>query len=270
MAVAVANARLNVEAPARKPRRFGLLSVADVVDGGDQHWLLGGLTADGEECSKPLSLAIVCGQSATKTPRSWYSDIGGDPWLSYMYETCKTVGRVNEAADKLRNRFLAAEPSAVERGFQAAVLSKSTAISGPAASVAQAIGALEKAAGSEYGGQITLHLPFTAAEEAASRHLFERVGDHLETVAGNLVSIGNYDDTADGGTAAVPVIYATGATVLYRGGLSEAGPVIAAGGPAGTMTNDYYVLVERAYAALVDCFNMRITATLCGCGPATP
>jgi hypothetical protein len=259
MAVVIANARQAVVAPVRTARRFGLFSVVDPVDGGDGHWLMGGLRADGEQCSKPNIGTILCGPTAPKSSRSWYSDINGDPWLTFMYETCKTVGRVDESAGKLRTRFLAAEQSAAEAGLQANVLNGAVSVGAASTTVAAAIGALEAEAAKEYGGQVILHLPFTVAAEAGRFNLLQRQGDHLETVAGNLVSVGNYLAAADGGSAAIPVLYATGTIALYRGDLVEAGPVV------DRTTNDYFVLVERGYAALIDCFSMKATATLCGC-----
>jgi hypothetical protein len=264
MATALAGARQSVAAPARTARRFGLLSVAEVVSGGDTHWMLGGLTADGEECSEPLEGDIPCGPSTAKTSRSWYSDLESDPWLAYMYETCKTVGRVNESQAKLRTRFAAAEQSAVEIGFQKHVLLGAYSW-GEQPSIPAAIGRLEQEAGEAYGGQIIIHLPFIAAEVASSQGAFERVDGHLETVAGSRVSIGNYSVSEDGGTQDVPVLYATGAVTLYQGNLVETGPVIGYGA-GGAGTNDYYVLAERGYAALVDCFLASATAPLCPCG----
>lgn len=260
MAVAVAGARQTVAAPQRKPRRFGLLSVADVVAGGDAYWMLGGITADGEQCSEPLEGSIGCAPSANKTSRSWYSDLDADPWLAYMYETCKTVGRVSESAAKLKARFLASEQSAVEAGFQKHVLANAYSW-GAAVSVAAAIGKLEQEAGEVYGGQVILHLPYLVAEEASHAGMFDRVGDHIETVAGNLVSIGNYRPDLNGGTNAIPVLYATGSVVLYQGPLVENGPVV------DQSTNDYFTLIERAYAGLVDCFSASVTTPLCTCGP---
>ena len=96
--------------------------------------MLGGLTADGEECSTPLGDDHpLRSDTATKTSRSWYSDIDGDPWLAYMYETCKTVGRFDESAAKLRTRFLASEQSAVETEFQDNVLDSGFDASGRSA-----------------------------------------------------------------------------------------------------------------------------------------
>ena len=191
MAVALANARQAVAAPVRKPRTFGLFSVVDIIDGGDSHWLLGGITADGEECSRPEGTSIVCGPTPNKDSRSWYSDLDADPWLAYMFETCKTVGRFDEAAARLRTRFLASEQSAVETEFQDNVLDTATSL-GAFPSVLQAVANLEANAASEYGGQITLHLGFQAAAQAFTSGAIHRIGDHLETNGGNLVSIGNY------------------------------------------------------------------------------
>jgi hypothetical protein len=267
MAVAVANARQLVAAPVRQPRKFGLFSVVETVDSGEAHWLLGGLTSDGEECSRPEGTSIVCGPTQAFSSRSWYSDIEADPWLAYMYETCKTVGRVDESAAKLRSRFLASEQSAVETEFQDNVLDTGTSL-GLFGSVTQAVGALEADAAAEYGGQITLHLGFLAAEEAFSKGGLVRVGDHLETHAGSLVSVGNYHADHAGGSATAPVVYATGETVLYRSALVETGPVLGHAGAQNEYSNDYYVLIERGYAALVDCYMASATGTLCDCGGA--
>jgi hypothetical protein len=264
MAVAVANARQSVLAPARKARRFGLFSVADVVDGGESPWIMGGLVADGEQCSEPLEGPILCGPTANKTSRSWYSDLVGDPWLAYMFETCKTVGRFDESAAKLRTRFAASEEAAAEAGFQKYVLAPAYSW-GLQTSVAHAIGKLEQEAGEVYGSQITLLLPFVVGQEAAAKGLLVRVGDHLETVTGSLVSIGNYSPALNGGTDTVPVLYATGSVLLHRSSLLESGPVL--GKQTGTYNNDYFTLIERAYAGLVDCFMASATTPLCDCGP---
>ena len=264
MVVALANARQTVAAPVRKPRKFGLLSVVDVVDGGDQHWMLGGLTADGEECSEPLEGSILCGPTPNKTSRSWYSDLDSDPWLAYMFETCKTVGRFDEAAANLRARFLASEQSSIEIGFQKHALADAYSW-GAMPSIPAAIGKLEQEAGEVYGGQIILYLPFVALEEAASKGVIERVGDHLETAAGNLVAGVNFDATLAGGAQDAPVIYASGSVVLHRGSLVETGPVLGTG-VGDLYNNDYFTLIERAYGAVVDCFSASATAPLCDCG----
>ena len=248
MSVAIANARQTVAAPVRQPRRFGIFSVVTVVDGGEGHWLMGGLTSDGEECSRPEGTSIVCGPTSPKDARSWYSDLDGDPWLAYMYETCKTVGRLDESAAKLRARFLASEQSAVETELQDNVLDNGTTL-GLYDSVDHAVAELEQYAASEYGGQIILHLGPVAASKAFGCNGLLRVGDHLETIAGNLVSIGNYHYDHVGGSADTPVVYATGAITLYRTELIESGPVV------NTNSNDYFTLIERGYAALVDCFS---------------
>jgi hypothetical protein len=255
---AMANARQTVAAPVRQPRRFGIFSVVDVVDGGESHWLMGGLTSDGEECSRPEGTSIICGPTSPKDMRSWYSDIEADPWLAYMFETCKTVGRWADSAARLRARFLASEQSAVETEFQDNVLDLATATElGSFFSVRQAVAQLEADAASTYGGQIILHLGFAAAGEIADSLI--RVGDHLETVGGNLVSVGNYHADHSGGSVNQPIVYATGAVVLYRTELIESGPVI------NTANNDYFTLIERGYAALVDCYQAKATGVICNC-----
>lgn len=255
----IESARQTVAAPVAKPRRFGLFSVVNPIDGGDQHWIVGGLTADGEECSQPLAGQINCGPSPAKQARSWFSDIEGDPWLTYMYETCKTVGRYAEAAGKLRTRFLAAEQSAVEEGLRQHVLVNAPTQPAIGNTIASAIGALEANAADQYGGQIILHMSPIGAAEAARFNLLTREGDHLETVGGSLVSVGNYGDEDQGNIATV---YATGALDLYRGDLVESGPLFDFQG----LHNDYYALVERAYAAVIDCFWAQALVPLCPCG----
>jgi hypothetical protein len=263
MSVVIANARQAVSAPVRQPRRFGLFSVVETIDSGESHWMLGGITADGESCSRPQGDTILCGPTAPKTSESWYSDLDADPWLAYMYETCRTVGRIEESAAKLKQRFLASEQSAVETEFQDNVLDAAPAL-GLFPSPSRAVAALEQEAASEYGGQITLHLGALAASQAFAHSPLIRVGDHLETVSGNLVSVGNYHADHAGGSDSAPVVYATGATVLYRSVLAETGPVL--GKTTGAYNNEYHVLIERGYAALVDCFMASATGTLCDCG----
>ena len=148
--------------------------------------MLGGITADGEECSKPQGTSILCGPTPNKTSRSWYSDLDADPWLAYMFETCKTVGRFDESAAKLRARFLASEQSAVETEFQDNVLDTATSL-GAFASVLLAVASLEAGAGG--GSSTAARSPCTWAFLAAAAGLqppggLTRVGDHLETTAG--------------------------------------------------------------------------------------
>lgn len=259
MAVALAGSRQTVVAPTRAARRFGLFSVAEVVDGGEAHWVLGGLTAEGELCSKPRTGQVLCGAlppGSEKVSDSWYADLTGDPWIAYMYEKCRTVGRFDSSESKVRERFLGAEQSAAERGFQTNVLANAVALAGGAKpTISQGISALEAQAAQEYGSQIILHMPFQAAEEAKGKGLIERQGDHLETIAGSLVAVGNYLSTSNGGTATAPVIYATGGVVLHRSELLQAGPEY-------TPENEYFTLAERVYAALVDCFLASTTATI--------
>lgn len=265
MSVVIANARQTVSAPTRSPRRFGLFSVVDIVDSGEAHWILGGLTADGEECSKPEGTDILCGPTPAKTSRSWYSDIEADPWLAYMYETCKTVGRYSESAAKLRSRFLASEQSAVETEFQDNVLDLATPL-GAFPSVALAVANLEQNAAAEYGGQITLHMGALAASQGFGVNGLQRVGDHLETLSGNRVAVGNYHPDHAGGSVTAPVLYATGTTVLYRSALAETGPVLGGSGAQNLYNNDYFALIERGYAAIVDCYSASASGTLCDCG----
>ena len=265
MSVAIVNARQTVSAPVRQPRRFGLFSVVDIVDSGESHWILGGLTADSEECSAPQGTSIVCGPTPNKTSRSWYSDQDADPWLAYMYETCKTVGRFDESAAKLKQRFLASEQSAAETEFQDNVLDNGTAL-GTFPSVALAVANLEQDAAMNYGGQVTLHMGALAASQGFGVNGLQRVGDHLETLSGNRVAIGNYHPDHAGGSATAPVIYAAGATTLYRSALVETGPVLGGSGAQNLYNNDYFVLIERGYAAVVDCYMASATGTLCDCG----
>jgi len=258
MSVAIAEARQTVAAPPRVPRRFGLFSVAEVIDDTDAHWMQGGLTAEGEQCSAPTMGTIVCDptQVTGKTPRSWYSDITGDPWMTYMYETCKTVGRYGTTSEATQTRFLAAEQSAVESGFGQLILDPGGTITIPnEGGVAAAIGVLEETAAKEFGGQIIIHLPMRGGEEAIRAGLVSRFGDRLETVSGNPVVIGNY------ATGDVDVdVWATGGVSLHRSPLVVSGPVF------DQATNDYFMLVERAYAALVDCFLYKSVFQMCACG----
>lgn len=236
------NARQSVVAPVRRPRRFGLFSVVTPIEG-ETHWLLGGLTSDGEECSKPTALPnIVCGPSAPKSSRSWYSDIEGDPWGTYMYETCKTIGRIGDSAAKLRERFLASEESAVEDGMAHNLLIPG-ADTATATDALDAIGQLESLAAADYGGQPILFLTHQVAAQAGTYLI--QAGDHLETLSGSLVAVGNFSD--DGS------IHAAGGVALYRTPLMVTGPAV------NTQTNDYYVLAERVYAGLLDCWHATAT-----------
>jgi hypothetical protein len=156
--------------------------------------MLGGLLADGESCSEPDTVAIGCGPSGAKTSRSWYTEQHGDPWLAYMYETCKPIGRYSESQAKLKARFLASEQSSAEAGFQDNVLdlTATTVGTGAYSTVGLAVAALETKAAMTYGGQITLYLPYAAAAEASQNGYIQQVGDHLETLGGNIVTVGNY------------------------------------------------------------------------------
>lgn len=252
-----------------RPPRFGLLSVADVVDDADPHWRFGGVIADGDACTAPSYTQGPCAPTAEdKDIIDTYQWFESPPFGVYVLNGCKTVGRLDDASERARRALERGESFAVERGVQDLVfVPNAEAVGTEAVPIAVGVGMLEDLAAATYGGQITLHMPRSVVTIGGDNLGVHREGDHLETLLGSLVSAGAYaPETGPEGETDAPDgqawIWATGQVRLVRG------PIFAAPTTINTQTNDFLALAERMYAPLVDCFVAAVLVQLTDVGVA--
>lgn len=264
------NPRHRVQGPTFTPAGFGLTAVATIVDDPDPHWRNG------------IQWETFCAGAAGTTLAPCYQVVDpegdpgdlidaevpaksgavGAPWAEgdavtvYAVARCSTVGRTREA-DVARAQALltAGEGRALEAVVatgvtEAGTLARSLAGDAEPTGVAggslhQALASLEDALGSSYGGVGVIHMPRSVALLAVAAGLVVREGQRLVTGVGTLVAAGAGYAPEQPISGPVPV-YASGAVVLYRGGVEVLDDV-------DTQVNDRGVVAERTWAYGWDC-----------------
>ena len=248
-----ANARLFVDPPPFTGSPYGLFSVADMRTNGDAHWqngvtfedvcpVGGGTTFQTCTTSSPWASGTPASK-ADNADRSWY---GTTPFTVFSEIDCSPPD-FYDRADQLAERSLTrVESYQVERAFwtgtaanvanvvyphlaSTAVVTDgvvtlqmaTTAVTGVALNVVDALGALEGALAACYNGVGVIHVPQTLAPVLAGLGLLVRDGPRYRTHNGNLVALGaGYPGTGPSGNVAVPFtsmwMYATGSVFVYR------------------------------------------------------
>jgi hypothetical protein len=224
----------------------------------------------------PAPTGLTKSPSATGIPA-----VGADPFTVYAYVDCGPVGAdLREYERRAREHLTRGEERAAELVFMTGTVSttgaplisphlaEDTAVVGPGGEISQlaaspvttgaydvveAVGALEGALASCYGGVGVIHVPRVALAHLDHASIVHRVGDHLETLGGNLVAAGSgYPGTTPAGAAppgGQAYFYATGAVSLRRGPIR-----IGAAEDAIDQTNNQLVLIaERTYVITWDC-----------------
>lgn len=201
-----------VQAPALKPSRFGLLSVAERPQDPDPHWT-GGVefwpnptphaSLDVTECdADPVDRDVPEGRPTAD----------GYPIRYWSGFTCKIVGlTLDEASQRATTQLLAAESATLEQAVWAeadedserpAILDADTAILGQG-TLLEGVAALEDWLYTHYSGTGVLHLPRSLAPRAGSEKLVERSASSIVTrVLETPVSFGAYPAVGVGAVAA--------------------------------------------------------------------
>jgi hypothetical protein len=276
-----------VDPPEFTLSRFGLLSVAEIVENAeDPHWR-NGVEFQPQFCGTALTTAAVCVTGGATKPAvaDGLTTRGATPFAVHAWLNCSPIGY---SADEWRRLTVAAlvnnEAAAVEAVFTSGVvpgdtvyphLAANTAVNdsagvgqvvnlqtaatvvvtGAGVDVVEGVGLLEEAMGGCYGGVPTLHVPRRAAATLAARGLLVEEGNRLRTKTGSLVAAGTgYTGPAPDGSALAPGVrwmYATGAVKVWRSTVELTGS-----NPAdwiGRARNDQVLVAERVYVIGWDC-----------------
>lgn len=251
---------------------------------GDLHWA-NGVIHQPDACEPARSTLNPCPTPSglTKAPSSTgIPAIGADPFTVYSFVDCGPIGaNPREYDDRARSALEQGEERAVESVFwtgtvsttgsplisphlaedaqvlgpqgEISQLAASPVTTGAAVDVVEALGALEGALASCYGGVGVIHVPRTAIAHMSSKGMIVRAGDHLETVAGNLVAAGSgYPGTSPAGTAppgGQAWFYATGAISLRRGPIQ----ITDFEESVNKTENQLVLIAERTYVITWDC-----------------
>lgn len=252
----MAGPRQIIEPPSFTSSSYGLMSVVQTPEGVSPHWQNGvtwqsrcvdsGMGASTyDECIAVTGTGAVPEPSA-KTHNSSQVLRGATPFTPYTRFDCSPVGNA-DAARMAQDALAQSETWQVEHAFwtgqvdgktlafphlaanaevvdsQGAQLQPNPTVvtSGAAVDVATALGLLEEGLANCYNGRGVVHVPVRVLPTLDMLGIVRVVGDHLETLKGNLVSVGGgYPGTSPAGAPAAAGeawIYATGAVFLLRG-----------------------------------------------------
>lgn len=256
-----------VAPPGIEPKRFGLLSVARMVDDPDLRWELG-IEWEALACERAKVASIVCdtgdGDNAPGYPLEGRD--GGEelvevtPFIVVGSYTCKAASRdLSEAEERARIHLAAGEERAVEYAIATGEAGNEPSFQGAtdltpgssAVSLADGIGLLEQHLADNYHSIGTVHVPHLLAPAlGAGQHVW-RQGQRLETLIGTFVAVGAESvspsgDEPDAGTA---WLYATGRPQVRRGRVFTNDEQSA----FNRATNDVTFYAQRTYAVGWDC-----------------
>lgn len=203
------NVPLLVTSPTVTAPRFGLLSVATLIDDPDPHWI-GGVEYD--SAAAPAAVADPvdpCTTPEANEPIDGIPTVLDGAFRLWSGVTCKLPGRTEEEfAARAAAQLTAGESSALElaiwsQGEHPLVGAETDFPAGQVVqSPAAALGALEAWLWESYAGTGVIHVPRQAVPLLASLDLISVDSGRLRTVLGTAVSAGSYPGTGVGG--AVP------------------------------------------------------------------
>lgn len=270
--------RLPVLSPDRPPLPYGLMSVANVIDETDPHWL-NGLLIEPDACDEAHTVQQPCDGSANKTPTSTgIPTKGAEPFAVYSWIDCSPIGHWEDYAARTVTALENGEARAVEREFwtgangtnpnlaaNAAVTdasgtvlqSAAVALNAAAVDIVEAVALLEGALASCYPGIGVIHAPRRALAFMSSKGLLDvgrgQVGPQLRTDGGTLLAFGGgYPGTGKAGvapSAGDSWLFATGAVTVRRDKIARTDRVES----LNRQKNSLVMLAERTYAVIWDC-----------------
>lgn len=221
----------NVESPTCVPWRFGLLSVARIIEETDPH-VNNGIIYKPKACIAGVnSWDPVCPptQPDQKVPTDLDDqnvEVTGEPFTIYSYLSCKTTTLADMLTD-VREALARGEQRAVEVEVWNRVLAQptctvlnTTATAADALPVVAAIAALESYMADNYACQAVFHSDRAVTPYAVAEHQLQSAGGALSTVLGSAwAAYGAAVNTGPDGTPAPAGhawIYATSAITLRR------------------------------------------------------
>lgn len=250
-------ARNLVSVPAPEVARGGIMAAARVVDSTDPHDMLGAEYLS-DACASVEQWNLYCANDPGETEKLFEEGaevVEGDPFTLYAGVQC-TLQKLDEAADRARNRFNYGERAGVDSAVS--MVLNGIAIDLPDVTeplpVGEAIGALENFMTLRYGGVPTLLVPMPVIGCSCKNGLISRNLDgSLVTCSGsNVANVAVLTNTPRH-------IYASGQITLLRGALS----VISV--PQQPLGDGTYAppraLAERTYVPLIECLAVKVEVT---------
>ena len=277
--MAVISAPSLVAGPKPLPRTTGILTVVPVREEVGA-WAYGGANFESNLCGFARNGKEPCHPTDAKV----FDGIGtgkAQPFFIYDGVKCAILNNGTDYEDIARERLIASESTAIERGLiwsafgpltdPAATPAVTGGVVGAAAgqTAIKALGEVEQALIERYAGQGIIHTDLVTAYELIAEQAlhYDPLTSSLQTILGTPVSIGaGYDlfrtrtggpfnqafspafaNAKIGGAAiAGRWIFGTGAMELLRTPIVTTVSIDA-------KNNDKYALAERIYAPLIDC-----------------
>lgn len=259
---------VEITAPEVAPRRFGILSVADLTLKNPLR-TLGGTTFRSNGCVPTLGVAgDLCGTQDVKPTQEDNEYAGGFTFSAFVHRTCRAVADYTEAKERATALYNAGEQNAIETALWGYLVSAGTAATilhgGTALAPADAVSALEGYAGRHYAGDPVIHGPRGLVSLLTDKGPVERHGNRLETVLGSsVVAGGGYGYNGPGAAAAADNtgwLFVTGKVFGEQSALNAQNPFLT----QSPRDNTVNTLVERSYSMNVDCFVAAVKVTADG------
>lgn len=258
---------LVVPAPIVLPWRFGLLSVAAVIDEVDDH-ARSGIFYKSPACTADvLNWEDDCNSSlvANKTPTFNGNDafVQGCPFHLYAALNCRTTS-LEAMGDEVRTVFELGEQRAIETevwnrvlATPAATVLNASSLIADAFTVVGGVSALESAMAECYGGRATIHGDRGLAAYASRDRQVHTEGSAKYTELGSAFAFyGGSPNTSPAGVSApagYAWMYATGTLTLRRFPIDILPNDSNQRLRYDPLTNEPYVLAERTYVPSVPC-----------------
>jgi len=281
--------RLPVEAPARAPLPYGLLSVAQSLTEADVHWR-NGVWFEPDTCQATSITTQSCSATGgVDKPITPNMDLrASNPFTVYTLPVCSAVGLLpDQAQSRAAAALTSGEARAVEREFWTgengvlphlaanAVVTGSdgsteqtaaTVIVSGGVDVVEGISLLEEQLDLCYGNEGVLHVPPAVLTHMAAWNLVTRDGPRLRSPSGHLIAAGaGYPGTSPAGAAPAAGtrwVYATGAVALWRSAID-----FYAQSPADILDrqrNNVIFIAERTYVIAWDCCHLALPISIGG------
>lgn len=289
-------ARPIVDAPARTPLRYGLMSVVQSPETDDTTHARLGVKFEPGTCDDAETFCLDCSGtgSLSKLNTEGKTLRGSRPFTLYTRPTCSSVGWVDEAQQRAETALRLGEGRTLEEVFWTGQmvtgcadvtphLASDVAITGDGspnnvqpveeqtaadvivdgAGIVHGFALLEEALSDCYGSEGVIHVP-TSVGTWLHRYGLVRVdGPRLRSPAGHLVAVGaGYPGTGPDGSLSgesMRWMYATGAVMLRRTPIEQI-PVEVPSALNRT-TNDIGYVAERTYIIGWDC--CHLAANVC-------
>jgi hypothetical protein len=272
---------VEVEPPEIVPYRYGLLSAAQLIEGGGR-WELGGVNYTTAGCPNGTDEWITTcpveppspGPSPEKTVPSGLNQVEGKPFMLYDGASCYPhTGRTEEELRQLAVANLATgEQQKLEEKFWEQMRATATTVAPPAGAAqwdnfCLALGTLDDLLAKAHGGIGVVHSPRFMIGLATNRFLTRRNGGQLLDPADNPWAFGaGYNlkgpplagDTDNLAPAGQVWIYATGPVVLRRAEIQSHTTF-------GIRDNERRALAERSYVLTADCPALAVLVTIPEC-----